>query len=269
MRDAAMLNQNVTLPRTKNWAPKYLGNYSLTDLSQCNKVIATGFWEEARGWAIASAHCIMDGNFKGDYWADEFSSPAVASLWNAWTKYPHLKGEPWFKFAKTVMVRTIKRYVFAEKKLSTLTDSLSLDSDDDTYDPSADVLESRRVSYEPLDGGLSSIEDLYDLNVEFAGFFDALTPSEKRVLPERVNNPSATSVEVAIWAEFRTGNAVRFHEMNYRNKAAEFIAEHPDKKECSGIYWTTSRGKPRGSSQRMKTAIVSRIRYRRSARSPP
>jgi hypothetical protein len=129
------------------------------------------------------------------------------------------------------MVRTIRRYVFAEMKRDMLTDSLSLDGDDDTCHPSVDVLEFRRVSDEPLDGGLSTIEDLYDLSVEFAGFFDSLTPSESRVLPERANNPSATSDEVAEWANFRTGSAVRFHETNVRPKARAFILAHPHKKE--------------------------------------
>ena len=60
--------------------------------------------------------------------------------------------------------------------------------------------------------------------------FRRLSPCERRVLRERVLNPSAISDEGAGWAEFRTGSAVRFHEKNLRRKAREFV-KHPYKKE--------------------------------------
>ncbi len=218
-------------PWTVTEATKHIGNYSLTDLSQLSSTISTQFWNETRRWARRLAYRVMDGIFVGNYWAEEFSDVAVATLWKAWTKHPELKGEPWFKFAKTVMVRTILRYVIAERKRDMLTDFLSTDENDESIHPSADVLESRRLNAVSTDTALSEIDDQHDLYVEFAGFYEELTPSEKRVLPERVNNPGATSDEVAKWAGLPSGGSVRYHEMNYRSKAEEFIKKHPNEEK--------------------------------------
>lgn len=245
-----MLNQKVTLPRANNQATKHIGNYSLTDLSQTSNIINTQFWDETRQWARKLAHRVMDGKFAGNNWAEECSDLAVAALWKAWTSHPELSGEPWFKFAKTVMVRTILRYVIAEKKLDVLTDFLSTDENDESFHPLADVLESRQLNAEPTKSDYSAFDSLYDLNVDFAGFYDKLTPSEKRVLLERVNNPSATSDEIADWAGFPSGGSVRYHEMNYRSKAEKFIKDHPNKKEWQRYLVTKERNstKKRGAS---------------------
>lgn len=236
-----MLEQNKEQPWKETGATKHIGNYSLTDLSQTSNTINTQFWDETRQWARKLAHRVMDGKFAGNYWAEEFSDLAVAALWKAWTSHPELSGEPWFKFAKTVMVRTIMRYVIAEKKRDMLTDFLSTGENDESFHPSTDVLESRELNAEPTKSDYSVFDSLYDLNVDFADFFEKLTPSEKRVLPERVNNPSATSEEVAEWAGFPSGGSVRYHEMNYRSKAEDFIKKHPNKEDWQRYLVTKGR----------------------------
>ena len=208
-----------------------LGKFSLTGLCQSSSVTANQFWSETRAWATNLARKIATDGFRNEYWIEEFASVAVASLCLAWAKHPHLSGEEWFKFAKTVMSRQIKRVFLFELTRGKVTFTLDVKEKDNAAQPSSDKLESQRADDAQPDGGLRGVDDVHDLGVEFAGFFDSLTPSERRVLPERVDNPSATSDEVAPWAGFPTGGAVRFHEMNIHEKAKSFISKHPNKKE--------------------------------------
>ena len=91
-----------------------LGKFSLTGLCQSSSVTANQFWSETRAWATNLARKIATDGFRNEYWIEEFASVAIASLCLAWAKRPHLSGEEWFKFAKTVMSRQIKRVFLFE-----------------------------------------------------------------------------------------------------------------------------------------------------------
>jgi hypothetical protein len=188
-------------------------------------------WQVIYEWARYLVRNIVTDNFRCEFWIDEFASAAVYQLCPALRRHHELEGEQWYKFAKTVMSRTIKRDFLREFTKGKVSYSLNFRNEEQSAQPSSDSLEFHRVNKSNLDGGMTIVEDMYDLAVEFAGFFEALTPSERRVLPEQVGNPSATSDEVAQWANFRTGSAVRFHEKNLKSKACAFVKTHPHKKE--------------------------------------
>ena len=238
------MKKKANQPWVQTEATKVIGKYSLTDLSQCVSRTANQFWSETRAWATNMARKIATDGFRNEYWIEEFASVAIASLCLAWAKRPHLSGEEWFKFAKTVMSRQIKRVFLFELTRGKVMFTLDVKEEDKAARPSSDQLEFQRADDAQLDGGLGRVDDTYDLNVEFAGLFESLTPSERRVLPERVDNPSATSDEVAEWASFRTGGAVRFHEMNIHEKAKSFISKHPNKKEWQRYLVTDTPNEP-------------------------
>lgn len=178
-------------------------------------------WAEEVAWGFA----------KSRDWMLELRSAGVIRLNKTWQQYIHLDEKAWKNVAKRVLHNAMLRRLETEKNQSERTDSLDFQKGEGTSQASSDELEFQRDDDGECDGGVRHIEDLMDRRAEWAEFFASLTNSEKRVLLERVNNPSAISDEVAQWGGFKTGGAVRFHEMNYRLKAKSFITRHPNKKE--------------------------------------
>lgn len=183
-------------------------------------------WQEMQTWARNLGLRLT----RNEYWADELASAAVARLFEKWEMYSDRPVHEFRAISATIMYRSMLRVLRDEKAKGTRLYSLDfvVDADEVVRNGTRYVMESKCLEHDSV-ARAEEIEGRVDLMLVYSAFFESLTPSEIQILTERVENPSATSDEVASWVGIRTGGAVRQHEMNIRRKAKSFINSHPNK----------------------------------------
>lgn len=174
-------------------------------------------WTEMYEWARNMARRMINGRYREDGISDLVSA-AVCHLCEVWTNYRHLPDAEWKRVVSAILRNAMLGALKKEHRDSGRFFIPPKESETVNCRPKQHVSVEGDVEDPAGDGGMEMIEERVDFERESKGFLESLTPSERRVLPEWVENPSATSDEVAVWAGFPTGGAVRIHETNIRGK---------------------------------------------------
>lgn len=166
-----------------------------------------------------------------NYWADEMASVAVCHLYEKWQQYQDRPDGEFRLIISTILHHALLRVLREQKASEGRSTSLDSSLDEDTMmeHEVRDKLESQSLDWRGSDSVIQEVDDTIDQESEWLDFNNRLTPTEAQILPEWVDNPSATSVEIAKWTGLRSGGAVRLHQMNIRKKAKSFIFTHPNK----------------------------------------
>jgi hypothetical protein len=162
------------------------------------------------------------------YWISEYQSIGVVHLSRVWHKYAHLDEKSRSKLIWTILKRVILHAHTYQRKIDLPLSSLGNGPEEDEHQTSSDVLEAQMLDFQGGEDSMRAVEDEYDYNVEFGPFFSSLSPSQRRVILEDMQNPGATSDEIAVWANVESGLAARQHKVKGKGKLERMIREHPE-----------------------------------------